>query len=79
MYLKNYTLNFIWCIENFLISTAWLSSVCVVKCNIQLFNKRNPRYKYYLFFLLKKHVGLIEKYIIYDLQQRKTFKIVFMQ
>jgi len=33
--------------------TAWLSSVRVVECNIQLFNERNLLHKYLIYFLLK--------------------------
>jgi len=34
--------------------TAWLSSVRVVKCNIKLFNERNP---YHMFYLIVEHYG----------------------
>ena len=34
-------------VENLFIGTAWLSSVRVVKCYIQLLNERNLFYKFY--------------------------------
>jgi len=39
--------------ELFLVGTAWLSSVRVVKCNIKLLNERNLYYKCHINFLLK--------------------------
>ena len=40
--------------EPFLVGTAWLSSVRVVKCNIKLLNERNLYDKFHIDFLLKK-------------------------
>jgi hypothetical protein len=60
--------------EIILNGTAWLSSVCVVECNIKLFNKRNPFRKFYLNFLLKKQC-LTNFYFIYVLLQSKNLKI----
>jgi len=41
-------------IEHFLIGTAWLSSVRVVKCCINLYNGRNLYYKFLIKFLFQK-------------------------
>jgi hypothetical protein len=77
MYLKILTANFIRTLEEFLISTAWLSSVCVVKYNIKLFNKRNLYYKYYSNFLLKiRLIRLIKIYFIYIILQSRGIKLI---
>jgi len=49
-------------IEIFFNGTAWLSSVRVVECNIQLFNERNLLHNCFLIFLLK-----ITSYFFYNL------------
>jgi len=63
MFLKLLLKFFIFFFEIVLDGTAWLSSVCVVECNIKLFNKRNPFYKFYLNFWLKK-LSLTKIYIV---------------
>ena len=40
-------------VENLFIGTAWLSSVRVVKCYIQLLNERNLFYKFYKFIVFE--------------------------
>ena len=46
--------------EPFLVGTAWLSSVRVVKCNIKLLNERNLYDKFHIDFLLKKLQHLLQ-------------------
>ena len=50
--------------EPFLVGTAWLSSVRVVKCNIKLLNERNLYDKFHIDFLLKKlqHLSQLTEY-----------------
>ena len=51
--------------ELFLIGTAWLSSVRVVKCNIQLLNERNLYDKFHIKFLLKIHSNVLNGMLYY--------------
>ena len=51
---KHVKINLTRICEQFLVGTAWLSSVRVVKCNIKLLNERNLYDKYYVDFLLMK-------------------------
>ena len=48
--------------ELFLIGTAWLSSVRVVKCNIKLLNERNLYDKFHINFLLKIRTSILVRF-----------------
>jgi len=56
---KHEMINLTRIFEPFLVGTAWLSSVRVVKCNIKLLNERNLYDKFHINFLLKTLYYLI--------------------
>jgi len=46
-------------VEIFFDGTAWLSSVRVVECNIQLFNERNLLHKYLTLIFVKDYSSFV--------------------
>lgn len=70
--------------ELFLIGTAWLSSVRVVKCNIQLLNERNLYDKFHIKFLLKIQHSLLNGMLYYLFKNEAsshffTFKLLYIR